>query len=233
MPFSAQTSQDSIQNHLPQKTSAAAAAMESVSASSGPVAAAAQNGTLAFGYSGSGFLLFYFVGVTSVLHSLGLIINTTKLAGASGGSINSASACAGVSIPTQFQALRESARTCRPTKGCRGFLDSAVSKELSSTLPSDTAQRCSGRLFVAVTQAQLQGLPDTPLLLGSNWTDRQQVLYALRASSYIPVQSGRSATFALGFLQPPVEAYDGGFSVQVPCPPGEGLCDSKPQGEAP
>lgn len=184
------------------------------------IAAASTNGTLAFGFSGSGFLLFYFVGVSSVLRDLGLINGSTSLAGASGGSIASAATCAGVDSAQQFKGLRQVARTCRPSNGCRGFLDSAVYKQLQTILPPDAAQRCSGQLYVAVTEAQPRGQPDTPLLLGSNWTETQQLILALRASSYIPVQSGRAATLQLPWLPGSGAVYDGGFTVDVPCPPG-------------
>jgi hypothetical protein len=184
------------------------------------IAAAAANGTLGFGFSGSGFLLFYFVGVSTILRSLGVINSSTSFAGASGGAINSAAACAGVDAPQQFSALLTTARSCRPSNGCRGFLDAALHKQLQTVLPADAAQRCSGRLFVAVTEAQPQGKPDTSLLLGSNWTDNQQLVLALRASSYIPVQSGRAAALKLPWLPGAVSAYDGGFTVDVPCPPG-------------
>lgn len=183
---------------------------------------AVQNGTLSFGFSGSGFLLFYFVGVTSVLKHLGVINSSTSFAGASGGSINSAAACADVTAAQQFMAMQTVAHTCRPTQGCRGFLDAAVQKQLRSILPDDAAQRCSGRLYVAVTAAQPKGQPDTSLLLGSDWSNRTQLILALRASSYIPVQSGRAATLKLSWLPGPGACYDGGFSVDVPCPPGEG-----------
>lgn len=184
------------------------------------IAAAAADGTLGFGFSGSGFLLFYFVGVSSVLRNLGVINSSTTFAGASGGSINSAVACAGVDASQQFDAARTTARSCRPSNGCRGFLDAALHKQLQTILPNDAAQRCSGRLFVVVTEAQPRRQPDTPLLLGSNWTDNQQLVLALRASSYIPVQSGRAATLKLPWLPGNVAAYDGGFTVGIPCPPG-------------
>jgi hypothetical protein len=182
---------------------------------------AVQNGTLSFGFSGSGFLLFYFFGVTSVLKQLGVINSSTTFAGASGGSINSAAACADVTAARQFAAMQTVARTCRPTQGCRGFLDAALQKQLQSILPPDAPQRCSGRLYVAVTAAQPRGKPDTSLLLGSEWENRRQLMLALRASSYILVQSGRAATMKLPWLPPPGACYDGGFTVNVPCPPGE------------
>jgi len=117
--------------------------------------------------------------------------------------------------------MQEMATTCRMSQGCRGYLDSALHKQLQATVPNSAAQQCSGRLYVAVTEARPAGQPDTPLLLGPDWADKQQLVLALRGSSYIPAQSGRRAALQLPWLPPPGEVYDGGFTVQIPCPPGK------------
>ena len=116
----------------------------------------------------------------AILRSLGIISNSTLLAGASGGAVNAAAVCAGLSPAQQFHAMRDTAAICRPTRACRGFLDTAVHKQLQATLPDDSAQHCNSRLYVAVTQAQPAGQPDTPLLLGSK-LDRQAAGGASRA----------------------------------------------------
>ncbi|KAF6261671.1 hypothetical protein COO60DRAFT_1699722 [Scenedesmus sp. NREL 46B-D3] len=68
----------------------------SPSANSTSPLTAVQNHTLGVGFSGSGFLILYFTGVTAVLQSLGIINNNTRLAGSSGGALTAAAICSNV-----------------------------------------------------------------------------------------------------------------------------------------
>lgn len=109
------------------------------SSSTGSPLLHAQQGQLGVGFSGSSFLIFYFVGVSSILQHLGIISNTTRLAGSSGGSAVAAAACAGVDPAHQFSSLLGLADTCRPSQGCRGYLGTVVSCTPSSPLKLQNA----------------------------------------------------------------------------------------------
>jgi predicted acylesterase/phospholipase RssA len=69
--------------------------------------------SLGVGYSGSGWLILFFTGVTAVLKELGIISNTTRLAGSSGGSANAAATCAGIHPVQQYHSLKDMADYCR------------------------------------------------------------------------------------------------------------------------
>jgi hypothetical protein len=169
--------------------------------------------TLGVGFSGTGFLILYEIGVlgafcvtlpclstrhrtdahtdtrrrclapphAAVLRSLGIINGATKLAGASGGSLVAAAACSGAS--NVFQTSFDITVRCRASMGCRGSLDSVVRAALPGVLPPDAAQRCSSRLFVAVTEARpdnqtggcIAGGPQGRLVV---WSTRLQLLKA-------------------------------------------------------
>lgn len=243
----------------------------------GSLASAVNSNSLGVGYSGSGFLIFYFVGkqtfqaggpttnwqlqtgtwqlcasglpavavdmhqlhnpvtpmhltpchcpagVTSILKHLGIISNTTRLAGSSGGAAVAAASCAGLEPSQQYQFLLQMADHCRPSGGCRGFLGSVVSKQLHSVLPPEAPRLCSGRLYAAVTAAKPDGLPDPHMLLGSKWADKEQLVSAVSASCYLPALSGPSATMKLDWKPEAGAVYDGGFSYRLPCPPGGSL----------
>lgn len=186
------------------------------------------NGTadLGVGFSGSGFLILYFTGVVAVLQKLGIVTNSTRLAGASGGSAVSAMSCAGVPGRTQYQAALPLAQRCRAASNCEGYLDRGFNATLSAVVPSTAARDCSGRLWVSVTVARPGNETDINKLLGGNWSSRGEVISAVRLSSFIPSFSAPAATLQLPELEPAVgpAGYDGGFTLNLPCPPGVGYC---------
>lgn len=187
-----------------------------------PLPHAHANGSLGVAFSGSGFLVPYLTGVAAVLHSLGVITNTTKLAGASGGAVTSVQACAGASWADVHQANLQLAAACRATDNCRGLLDTILRIGLPAQLSTRSPAACAGRLFVAVTQATGKGAPDTGLLLGPDWSSPEQLVDAAVTSSFIPFISAPSAvTNALARDTPAPAAYDGAFSDPLPSPPGE------------
>jgi hypothetical protein len=78
----------------------------------------------------------------------------------------------------------------------------------------------SGRLWVSLTEAQKDGKPDTNILYGSKWTSAKEIVSAVRLSAYIPGVSSPSATLKLDQFPNLGSAYDGGFTQNLPCPPG-------------
>jgi hypothetical protein len=159
-----------------------------------------------------------------VLKHLGIISNTTRLAGSSGGAAVAAATCAGLDPMQQYTFLQGMADHCRPSGGCQGFLGTVVSKQLHSVLPPDAHRLCSGRLFAAVTAAKPDGQPDPHMLLGSTWASKDQLVSAVSASCYLPALSGPTATTHLRGRPEAGAVYDGGFSHRLPCPPGEAEC---------
>jgi len=192
---------------------------------------ALQAGNLGVGFSGTGFLLMYFVGVTSILRSLGIITSNTRVAGASGGSVTAGMMCSNMTNP-QFASIAKSlAVTCNvpfPSLNCEYTLDTVARTGLNLFLPVDTAARCQGRLFAAITSATTKDILGRsvadPGVLVQNFTSKTQVVNTLLASSYIPRFSGVTAVTAPVSVITPTgasvpAAYDGVFTVPLPVPP--------------
>lgn len=168
--------------------------------------------------AGSAFLVFYFTGVMAVLKQLGVINNSTRVAGTSGGASTAVLTCADVPAQQQFREQLEMAAICRATNTCAGFLDKQVNASFLPVLPANAGELCSGRLWVSITAAKREGKPDYNILLGSRWNSPQELTNAVRVSSYLPGMSAPSATLQLMDLNIG-PAYDGGFTLFQPCPP--------------
>lgn len=158
----------------------------------------------------------------AILQHLGVITNTTRLAGASGGAITALQVCSNTPFGAQaFQDNLMLATMCRPQKNCQGFLDKALSEVLEAKV-SEIVSDCSGRLWVSITAAKPANQSDDNVLVGGQWVNKSQAVAAVRLSSYLPGVSGASATLRLPEMESRVGAsYDGGFSQSLPCPPGE------------
>jgi hypothetical protein len=160
------------------------------------------------------------IALAAILKQLGIITSKTRVAGASGGSINAALTCSSMPLQQQYTDLSKLASMCRPARGCAGSLDKEVEAALRNALPADAAQLCSGRLWVSITAATPQNRSDENVLLGSSWKSNAELISAARLSSFIPGFSGGSATKQLPEVASVGNAYDGGFSQNLPCPPG-------------
>eukprot|EP00775_Hariotina_reticulata_P011510 gene11510-11653_t len=180
---------------------------------------AVRNNTLGVGFSGSGFLAFYFMGIVAVLNALGVINDKTKLAGTSSGAIQSAVACSGLDYQQQFDASLELANFCRARNVCQGYLGAAARNQTNRTLPRDVVRRCKGRLFVAVTQARPGDQPDVGVLI-SRFSSRTQLLDTISGSGWIPYLSGPQPVWITGNRA----YYDGIFTIRIPCPKGVSYC---------
>lgn len=158
----------------------------------------------------------------AILKHLGVITNTTRLAGTSGGAISALQVCSDTQFRAQaFQDNLMLANLYRPQKNCMGFFDKALSEVLEART-SQNVSDCSGRLWVSITSAQPANQSDENVLVSDAWGNRSHALAAIRLSSYFPGVSGASAPLRLPAMEPTVEAgYDGGFSQSLPCPPGE------------
>lgn len=134
-------------------------------------------------FSGSGFLCCYHLGVANALLENGVITSSSRLGGASGGSLVAASLASGVPIATAFTALLATAAECRQS-GTVGKLDGRLERLLLETLPLDAAERCNGRLFIAVTR--LRPHPAVEPELVSRFRGRGDLVASLLSSCFIP-----------------------------------------------
>ncbi|KAI8468390.1 MAG: hypothetical protein J3K34DRAFT_459882 [Monoraphidium minutum] len=180
---------------------------------------AVKGGTLGVGYSGSGLLLFYFIGVSKVLQQLGVIKpGTTRVAGTSGGIIG----CApdfGIVDHDKFLAVgKDFVSRCRSRNNCMGTLDAEVDRVLEQLLPPDAASIVNGTAYILYASPDDSGVP-----IG-NWTStygsRDDLAQAIRTGVYIPMWSGPSMTRMFRGKR----AYDGGFRRALPCPPNVTYC---------
>lgn len=162
----------------------------------------------------------------AILKHLGIINKTTRLAGASSGAINAVQACSDTSPQQAFDDNLALVYTCKPQRNCQGFLDRALNATLSAKLSPDTGRLCAGRLWVSITVAKPDNQPDVNLL-ETQWSNRQELASTLRLSSFLPGYSGPSATLRLDDRAAIGAGYDGGFSRDLPCPPGASLAVPK------
>lgn len=163
--------------------------------------------------------VMYFVGVLSVLRNLGIIDSNTKVAGSSGGSIAGALTCASVSDDVSIATVSALASACRGASSCRGTLSAVEMAGLSGILPGDVHSRCSGSLFVSVTEARANPEADVERVI-SSFDSKDSLVQSLLASSYIPGFSGRSAVMTPTALGTGA-LYDGVCSNPLPVPPGD------------
>lgn len=160
------------------------------------------------------------VSCAAVLQHLGIISNSTRIAGTSGGSAVSAMTCAGVPAQKQYNASLEFAQLCRARNNCQEFLDSGFNTSLSQNIPENAAEPCTGRLWISITAAKPDNISDENVLVGGNWTNQREIVDAVRLSSFIPAVSALAATLDLPDVPSVGPAYDGGFTQSLPCPPG-------------
>lgn len=176
--------------------------------------AAVSRGTLSTGYASGGFLVFYYIGVSKVLQQLGIVKpGKTLSAGTSIGSL-AQGLDQGMGSHDAF-IYNHSVRFCdfcRRNRNCFQILDKEFSK-LAATLVAENrgvAERITGKGCIVISR----GTMDKPV--GENvctFKDDEDVLQAVRASSYVPGWSGK-APYIL-FRGAP--AFDGVFSQYVPC----------------
>lgn len=169
----------------------------------------------------------YFTGVAAALQSLGIVNNTTRLAGSSGGAITAAALCSDIPAADLLATCLNITTTCRDSMGCRGTLDSVIRPAFQRAI-SAAANRthlpihngitdwCRNRLTVSLTHARAGNLTDLPLL-ASHFENEAQLVDALAGSSFLPFLSAPSAVTQYEGLA----VYDGQLSDALPCPSGD------------
>lgn len=148
----------------------------------------------------------YFVAVTAVLKNLGIIDSSTKIAGSSGGGVAGAMLCSGLASDSFATTATALSIACGGSN-CRGNLQSVVRAGMSAMLPADAHSRCSGRLFVSITEATGNPAADVERKI-SSFPSKSALIEALATTTYIPGYAGASTvTYPAGLGV--TAAYDG------------------------
>jgi len=191
----------------------AATPAATATAAGGPLAPLAADTGLAF--SGSGFLGIFFVGVLQAFQDLGLVDQSTRVAGTSGGSLVSGVNCLGLGRADALAVATGINDECRGQWSCAGQLDKAVRASMRNAVtiamvadgrPKAAPQserdafvvgRCAGRarFTVSVVDGSGQQRPGAALKAARPWfvsdfRNEEDFVSAGAASSYIPIFSG-------------------------------------------
>lgn len=169
-----------------------------------------KSGQLSFGFSAGGLLFPYFLGVISELEELGIVTESTHLAGASAGSLIVACHRSGLDRNTILNACLELAKDCREF-GTRTRLRAVLEGTLTALLPEDVHERCEGRTHVAVTRV-------SPVFSGellSSFHSREDLIEALLTSCHIPWYFNGSLVNRFRGEY----CFDGGVTNFIPAPP--------------
>jgi hypothetical protein len=175
-------------------------------------------GTIGFGLSGGGFVIFYLVGVVEALVKLGIIVpGESKTAGASAGALTTVAMCSRLTPDQLKETVTAVARACTRQGHCAGSLGYEVRKALDANLPPGSYKSCSGTGYISMSVGDIKR--PTGLLVG-NYSSDDDLKAAAIATSYIPLWSGPG--IATEFRGQP--ALDGYLTDNLPCPKGVSYC---------
>jgi predicted acylesterase/phospholipase RssA len=117
---------------------------------------ALQAGSLGFGLSGGGFVVYYLVGVVDALIALGIIIpGQSKIAGASAGALASTAVCAGLNGQQLRQQAFSLADLCQVPGNCGGVLDAKVKQLLNGFVVNDAYVKCNNTGYLSITTGDI------------------------------------------------------------------------------
>jgi hypothetical protein len=136
---------------------------------------------------------------------------TTKLGGASAGSLIAACVHSGMSASEITSRCLELMRDLR-VGGTRGRLGPVLEAFLKEYLPEDAHERCTGLTHVAVTKA----FPVLRPALITDFQSKDDLISCLLTSCHIPLWlDGKAVTTFRGEAH-----FDGGLTNFIPVPPG-------------
>jgi len=165
--------------------------------------------------NGCAWMLPYHIGVVSVLIKEKIVDSETKWLGSSGGSLIATAACLNLDLEHQLKfCVRTGAysRSIHALGPC-GFMSAYIGPHIFKSLPSDAAEKATGKLFVSITEAPGKNGEMSANALISEFSSRKRVHQALMASSYIPLYYETPALPG-GIFGP--FRFDGGFSENQP-----------------
>lgn len=112
----------------------------------------------------------------------------------------------------------EQAKACRTENSCSGNLDRELKGLLQSYLPQNAWEQCRNKGYISISAGSPLG-PNQALLV-TDFQSQDDLISAATASSFIPLWSASSLTKGFrGF-----EVFDGGYTLQQPCPPDVTYC---------
>lgn len=165
-------------------------------------------------------MLPYHIGVVEVFSKHGLVDGQTKWLGSSGGALIATAAALQLDMKHQLNFCIDSGVHAAQSHalGPLGVMSHYIAPHIKESLPADAHTRCTGRLFISVTET-----PQMDCVYGnriiSQYGSVGQVYDALIASTYIPVYYERPAKPGVGVFY-----YDGGFSCNQPVFFEDGVC---------
>lgn len=186
------------------------------------------------GFSGSGFLFVYHMGVLKGLQNAQFVPQrVNKLAGLSGGALVAASQCART-VPKKIKkeafAVLEFCAADAPFY-CFGKLDQVLNGFLEKVVPQGSVRNCDRRLFVDVARVQnvtgsscADCVPaNLATKLVSHYRGRADLITVLRATSFLAQGVSSPTSCTLELRDKPM--CDGGYSNRdIPCPVGSTRC---------
>ncbi|KIZ00064.1 hypothetical protein MNEG_7899 [Monoraphidium neglectum] len=175
-----------------------------------PAVRAHLEGSLGIAFSGGGFRYAYFLGVGEVLLDLGLVDPSTRVSGASSGSLGAVLLKCGFDARDVLLSTLNFAVDVRQ-HGIKGRLGPALRSYLQTHLPPCAGASNNGTTFLAVTQVW----PSVRTMLHYSFGTKDELIDAMLASCHLPSISDGSIT--VRFKQRP--HIDGGLlSVLTPPP---------------
>uniref|UniRef100_A0A8D0E7B0 PNPLA domain-containing protein n=1 Tax=Salvator merianae TaxID=96440 RepID=A0A8D0E7B0_SALMN len=156
-------------------------------------------------FAGGGFLAIYEIGVIQALleQAPEILRSAPKVYGASSGSLMAAAVVCKVSLGKilfSWQSLRSPF-----FPGCNVIR--SLQKKLHQTLPENSHQMATGRLYVSLTR-----LIDGQNVVVSEYSSKEELIQVLICSCFVPIYAG--------FIPPSfrgVRYVDGGFTNLQPC----------------
>ncbi|KAI8477175.1 MAG: hypothetical protein J3K34DRAFT_515855 [Monoraphidium minutum] len=180
---------------------------------------AVRGGSLGVGYGGGGFLVFYYIGISKILHQLGIIKpGSVKTAGASIGVL--AQGVDHPGMPPHDEWIRkgiEFSAGCRADHDCVGSLDKHYAGLIEEMVPPHALESINGRACGVVSWYN-GGKPQGGYVC--NYKDRAEVVESIRVGCYVPGWSGAATHLTLQGKA----AFDGAFQQLLPCPPNVTYC---------
>ncbi|XP_054158375.1 patatin-like phospholipase domain-containing protein 2 [Oppia nitens] len=168
------------------------------------------NDQMSISFAGCGFLGLYHIGVASCLKNYAPVGNRTLLVGTSAGALAATSMCLNLSLVDVAATILSVATDAR-TRSLGAFdpsfdVNRILHDKLDSMLPNDCHTQANGRLVIGMTR-----VADGKNVLISQFDSKQDLIDAIKCSSFIPLWSG---------ILPPkfqgIAYIDGGFTDNLP-----------------
>lgn len=145
---------------------------------------------LSFGFSGCGWLIPYYVGVAHSIRSNipSHVLNRSKFCGSSSGSLMATALASDVDLDKMRAMIHNLRRELSKNwLGPVGVCTSVVSRGIRGLLPPEPHVKVNGKLYISITEAQLDGksFPVKNKLV-NQFSSEDDLVHHLMASCYVP-----------------------------------------------